>query len=128
MANTKQQFRRKMKVDELAKMDTEDVAGCSMDEMYKFYQAVTIERCALVLLLVLACLGVGNCSFPFNSRCCLRVIVLVMIINVSTDKLGRPLYFDRVGEVDVDGMLTLTTQEKLLRNHIAYNESLLVDM
>lgn len=64
---------------------------------------------------------------PFNSRCCLLLIVMIMIM-ISTDKLGRPLYFDRVGEVDVDGMLTLTTQEKLLRNHIAYNESLLVDM
>jgi len=40
----------------------------------------------------------------------------------SFDKLGHPLYAERTGVVDVDGMLILTTHEGLVQNHIRMME------
>ena len=44
----------------------------------------------------------------------------------KTDKLGRPIYIERVGIVDVKQLWKVTTSERMLRNHtyeVLFNRS-----
>lgn len=43
----------------------------------------------------------------------------------KTDKLGRPVYIERVGQVDVKKLWAATTPERMLRNHVYEYEKLI---
>jgi len=43
----------------------------------------------------------------------------------KTDKLGRPLYFEQLGTLDVNEIFKITSQDRIIRNHIYEYERLL---
>jgi len=43
----------------------------------------------------------------------------------KTDKKGRPIYVERVGLIDVKKLFTLTTEERMIKNHIISYETLI---
>lgn len=36
----------------------------------------------------------------------------------GTDKLGRPVYIERIGKLDINKLFTITTEERIIRHYI----------
>ena len=43
----------------------------------------------------------------------------------KTDKLGRPVYFEQIGSLDVKQLWSVTTVERMLKNHVYSYEKLI---
>ncbi|CAG9460283.1 unnamed protein product [Pedinophyceae sp. YPF-701] len=62
--------------------------------------------------------GVDDILSTFRFPCIEQLLQLYPMFYHGVDKLGRPVYIEQLGKLDVNGVLNLTTLEDFLRFHI----------